>query len=83
MKTRLLAALLTLCMLLTMTPAMLAAETATLYVDAASTAEHPDGTQENAYKTIADAIEAASSGDTVYIKDGIYRESVVIGAGKT
>ena len=82
MKTRLLAALLTLCMLLTMAPAMLAAEPATLYVDAASTAEQPDGTQENAYKTIADAIEAASSGDTVYIKDGIYRESVVIGAGK-
>jgi hypothetical protein len=44
-----------------------------IYVDASSTAEKPDGTERNPYKTLAAAAKAVKRpGTTIFVKPGIY-----------
>ena len=48
----------------------------TLYVDASVSASGDGTSWENAFKTIQEAMEAASDGDTVTVAEGIYVECV-------
>lgn len=53
-----------------------AIEGKTYYVDQNSTAKQELGTEEEPFKTISKATEEAEPGDTVIVKDGIYRETL-------
>ena len=50
----------------------------TIYVDDDNTDGPWDGTQENPYQRIQDAINHASGGDTVFVYNGTYYENVVV-----
>lgn len=53
--------------------------TQTLFVDAASTVSNPTGTSwQSPFASIADAVTASYSGDTILIKYGTYKEMVMI-----
>ena len=55
----------------------------TLYVDALATGNEGDGSAANPFKTIQTAADAAQPGDTVIVKAGVYRESIVLKHGGT
>ncbi len=55
---------------------------ATLWVDAASTADAPDGSTAAPFATIGEAVAAVQPGDTVEIRGGIYRERFRIPSGE-
>jgi len=48
----------------------------TYYVDQNSKESKEDGTAEKPFKTIKEAADIAKAGDTVMVKDGIYRETL-------
>lgn len=50
----------------------------TWYVDAGACGPIADGTAKNPFCTIQDAVDAASSGDTVLIGAGLYKQDVVM-----
>jgi parallel beta-helix repeat protein len=50
----------------------------TIYVDDNNTEGPWNGTLEHPYRTIQDGINAAVNGDTVFVFDGIYYESIII-----
>jgi parallel beta-helix repeat protein len=53
----------------------------TLHVDAASTAESPDGTSGAPFHRISDALSVATPGDDAEVAPGTYRESVALVEG--
>ena len=55
---------------------------AEIWVDGASTAASPDGTAKAPFKTIGAGLKAASPGDIVTVRAGVYRESVRVPGGK-
>lgn len=50
----------------------------TIYVDDDNTSGTEDGSMAYPYNTIQEGVDAASSGDTVYVFNGIYVENVVV-----
>jgi parallel beta-helix repeat protein len=50
----------------------------TIYVDDNNTEGPWNGTLEHPYRTIQDGVNAAVNGDTVFVFDGIYYESVIV-----
>lgn len=46
-----------------------------IYVDKSYKEDDADGSSEKPYKTIAEALEEADSGDKIYIKNGTYKET--------
>ena len=70
---RLLAMLLTLCMVLTLLPgvAMAKGVGATIYVAANGSDDNP-GTEESPYANIQKAVKVANDGDTIIVKEGSY-----------
>ena len=84
---QILAFALVLCMVLTMLPtAAFAAETVpegAVYVDAGSSANTPDGSKDNPYKTIQAAVDAAADNSTIWIANGTYKEAIQTPAEKT
>jgi len=50
---------------------------ATYYLDVETGSDENQGTVDSPWKTIGHAIDAISSGDTVIIRQGIYRESLI------
>ncbi len=66
--------------ILTLLPVVVCARTAraTTYYVATSGADTNAGTKEKPFRTIQKAADAAVAGDTVFVRTGIYHESVVI-----
>ena len=55
----------------------------TWYVDASNTTGTENGSQAYPYNTIGEAIDAASTGNTIIVADGTYNENVAIGKSLT
>jgi nitrous oxidase accessory protein NosD len=55
----------------------------TIHVDDDNTTGIEDGSMANPYNTIQEGVDAANSGDTVYVNSGSYTENVVIGKSVT
>jgi len=53
-----------------------------IYVHAGSQAGTADGSQALPFKTISDALNVVKAGDTVIVREGIYRESVRVPGGE-
>lgn len=61
------------CSTVTTNPALLSVESYPIYVDGANGNDIYDGTSwQNAYKTIAKALQVATSGNQIFVKKGIY-----------
>ncbi len=54
----------------------------TLWVDAGSQAEAQEGSPEKPFHTISGALAIAAPGDTVVVREGVYRESLRIPSGE-
>lgn len=52
-----------------------------VFVRGSPTASEPDGSAERPFSTIGEALKAAGPGDTVTVREGVYRESVRISGG--
>ena len=52
----------------------------TIYVDSSSTSNDEQGTEDNPYKTISAAVNSdkVTGGETIFIKNGLYSENVVV-----
>jgi len=48
----------------------------TLYVDASSTAQSPNGSLEAPFPNLNDAVALASAGDSIFVAGGLYQESI-------
>ena len=55
--------------------------TETVFVDASVTASGTKANWADARKSVAEGIEAASSGDQVWVKAGVYPESIALTSG--
>jgi parallel beta-helix repeat protein len=49
-----------------------------IYVDDDNTEGPWDGTEENPYQYIQDALDVSHNGDTIFVYDGIYQENILI-----
>ncbi len=54
----------------------------TLWVDAQSRAEQPDGSADSPFPEIAHALQQAQPGDTVTVRQGVYRQRLRVPSGK-
>ncbi|UCF06104.1 MAG: right-handed parallel beta-helix repeat-containing protein [bacterium] len=54
-----------------------------IYVDAGSQAETADGSKAQPFKTITEGLNIIKAGDTVIVREGIYRESVRVPGGES
>lgn len=73
MKKRILSLLMALCLAMTLLPATALATGGTgktIYVNASSTSDSPDGTEGNPYTDLQTAVEAAEPGDTIKLLSG-------------
>lgn len=57
------------------------AESYDIYVDKDYDSDNSDGSSKKPYKKISEAIEEASDGDVIYIKNGTYEENIVLEEG--
>ena len=57
----------------------------TIYVDSSSTSNDEQGTEDNPYKTISAAVNSdkVTGGETIFIKNGLYSENVVVSPKKS
>ena len=53
-----------------------------IYVHAGSQARTADGSETSPFKTISEALNVVESGDTVIVREGVYRESIRVPGGQ-
>ena len=54
-----------------------------IYVQAGAQSRTADGSQTRPFRTIAEALKVVTAGDTVIVREGLYRESIRVPGGQT